>query len=61
MHYRLQVVWKGFTPDFHFVSLCVMFAALLDHRLQHGSAGRTKRTIRLLSTSMDYSAQDHPA
>lgn len=43
----------------HFV--CIMSVSLLDHRLQHGCPGRTKRTICLLSASMDYPAQDHPA
>lgn len=44
---------------YHFV--CIMSVSLLDHRLQHVSPRRTKRTICLLSASMDYPAQDHPA
>lgn len=44
---------------YHFV--CEMLASLLDHRLQHGSPGRTKRAICLFSASVDYPTQDHPA
>lgn len=50
------------TPTFvlhHFV--CIMSVSLLDHRLQHGCPGRTKGAICVLSASMDYPAQDHPA
>lgn len=60
MHYQLWVVLKNLLfISYHFV--CIMSVSLLDHRLQHGSPGRTKRTICLLSASMDYPAQDHPA
>lgn len=43
----------------HFV--CIMSVSLLDHRLQHGCPGRTKGALCVLSASMDYPAQDHPA
>jgi len=45
--------------SYHFVH--IMSVSLLDNRLQHGGPGRTKRTICLLSASMDYPAQDHTA